>query len=182
MAKSRGYCGSHNKQLRASGELPPVGSQGCSEPGCPNPHKGLGFCRSHFNRDYNIRRKQSVSTRDIPSARKAFESVGWDVDEKGCWIWAGAINAGGYGMAPKTAISQQAHRVSYAIHFGLIPKGIQIHHICTVRSCVNPMHLQAITPHENLAEMFERREYKREIAALKREVARLKRELKSVAA
>jgi len=44
------------------------------------------------------------------------------------------------------------------------------------------MHLQAITPHENTAEMFERREYKREIAALKKEVARLNRELKRVAA
>lgn len=44
------------------------------------------------------------------------------------------------------------------------------------------MHLQAITPQENAAEMFERREYKRQIAALKKEVARLNRELKRLAA
>lgn len=44
------------------------------------------------------------------------------------------------------------------------------------------MHLQAITPHENTAEMFERREYKRKIAALEKEVARLKREVKQLSA
>lgn len=179
---NRGYCRIHFLQLRDSGELLPRGSQGCTEPGCLGKHKGRGLCQKHLNREHQSIRMQSVNAKGIPRARELFEEVGWEVSESGCWIWAGSLNPGGYGVARRNPISQQAHRVSYAIHFGLIPKGMQIHHVCTVRACVNPMHLQAITPHENKAEMFERREYKREIAALKKEVARLKRELGRVAA
>lgn len=181
-AVTQEHCRKHRRQLLASGDIPRRGSQGCSEPGCGNPHKGLGLCQSHLNRDRFRKYKQSVSVKDIPRARELFEEVGWEVSDSGCWIWAGKREIGGYGSITKTPIAQTAHRVSYAIHFGMIPKGIQIHHICTVRACVNPMHLQALTPQENTAEMFERREYKREIAALKREVARLKRELRRDAA
>lgn len=176
------YCRIHRRELIASGELLPRGAQGCTEPDCKNPHKGRGLCQSHINQDNYQKFRRSASTKDIPKAREILEETGWEVSESGCWLWAGAIDAGGYGRVSRTPIAQAAHRVSYAIHFGLIPHGIHIHHICAVRACVNPMHLQAITPQENNAEMLERREYKREIAALKKEVAQLKRELKRVAA
>ena len=181
-AQSRGYCRPCIKDLKASGELLPPGGQGCSEPGCTNKHKGRGLCLTHINQDRYQKFRQSASVRDIPRARELLDEVGWEVSESGCWLWAGSLDDAGYGRISKTPIAQSAHRVSYAVHFGLIPRGIQIHHICTVRACVNPMHLQALTPHENNAEMFERREYKREIAALKKEVARLKRELGRIAA
>jgi hypothetical protein len=182
VAASRGYCKIHNKELRASGELPPAGSQGCSEPGCTERHKGRGLCLTHLNQQRYQKFRQSASVDDIPKAREIFEAVGWGVSDSGCWLWAGNLGTGGYGLFPRHPISSQAHRVSYAIHFGLIERGMQVHHKCAVRKCVNPEHLQAVTPHENTAEMLERREYKRQIAALKKEVDRLNRELKRVAA
>ncbi|WP_149030425.1 hypothetical protein [Kitasatospora sp. MBT66] len=50
---------------------------------------------------------------------------------------------------------------------------IPIHHKCAVRACVNPLHLQAVTPVENTAEMLERKALKARIAELEAELARL---------
>ena len=67
------------------------------------------------------------------------------VTESGCWLWIGTCSSHGYGLLQK----QYAHRISY-IHFkGPIPNGLQIDHICRVRSCVNPDHLEAVTAQEN---------------------------------
>jgi hypothetical protein len=43
-----------------------------------------------------------------------------------------------------------AHRVSYEIYKGAIPDGMQVDHLCRVRSCVNPDHLEAVPQATNL--------------------------------
>ena len=43
-----------------------------------------------------------------------------------------------------------AHRISYEIHVGLIPEGMTIDHLCRVRHCFNPNHLEVVTLKENL--------------------------------
>lgn len=78
----------------------------------------------------------------------------YEVDDFGCWLWTGTIQSKGYGTLARTVGPMQtkriyAHRLSYEMHVGPIPDGLVIDHICNTPRCVNPTHLQAITPGEN---------------------------------
>ena len=81
-----------------------------------------------------------------------------------CWLWTAAKQQGGYGMfgAKNTKKVVAAHRWSYEHFVGPIPKGMQIDHLCRVRHCVNPAHLEPVTPKENLRRGREARRLERQ--------------------
>lgn len=68
----------------------------------------------------------------------------------GCWLWFRATTAKGYGSLKENGRDVHAHRVAYEAFRGPIPPGLQIDHLCRVRCCVNPDHLEAVTQRENL--------------------------------
>lgn len=71
-------------------------------------------------------------------------------NEKGCWLWMGSRSKGGYGRVKAYARKYMIHRFTYEFVNGLIPDGLQIDHLCRVRNCFNPAHLEAVTPSENV--------------------------------
>lgn len=78
-----------------------------------------------------------------------------DQHEDGCWLWTAGSNGNGYGVfhvgvVEGSKVRSYAHRWSYEQHVGPIPDGLDIDHLCRVRECVNPDHLEPVTRRTNL--------------------------------
>lgn len=70
---------------------------------------------------------------------------------KECTPFPGYITANGYGNIRRGHKTLYAHRWYYEMAHGPIPEGYWIDHLCRVRSCVNPLHLEAVPPGVNTA-------------------------------
>jgi hypothetical protein len=86
--------------------------------------------------------------------------------ESGCWHWTGRIDRDGYGTheihRDRVRYYFSSHRLAYRLWVGEIPAGLQIDHVCHSedrdcgggvsclhRRCINPAHLEVVTPSEN---------------------------------
>jgi hypothetical protein len=70
--------------------------------------------------------------------------------DNGCWIWTASLQGGNYGSFHLThTVSRGAHRVAYEHFVGPVPEGLVLDHLCRVRHCVNPEHLEPVTQREN---------------------------------
>jgi HNH endonuclease len=67
-----------------------------------------------------------------------------------CWLWTAHISPSGYGIFKYDGTPKNAHRYAYQLLVGPIPEGLEIDHLCRVRNCVNPEHLEAVTHLENV--------------------------------
>ena len=103
------------------------------------------------------RSKALVAT---PQAARFWEKV----DKKGpteCWVWTGAgvsrLPRRNYGLAHKPGTNRgkvRAHRVSWEMHNGPIPDGLNVLHTCDNPPCVNPAHLFVGTQRDNVRDMY----------------------------
>ncbi len=136
--------------------MTPVVSHTCSVTGCDATYKCSGYCAKHYQRLRN--------TGSLELAKRTPEERFWSkVDKQGpppalrpelgpCWLWTAAKSVSGYGRFGTAALSgggQAAHRASWRMAHGPIPEGLHIDHLCRVHNCVNPAHLEPVTPKVN---------------------------------
>ena len=71
-----------------------------------------------------------------------------------CWLWHGSLVKGYGSLVVDHPVNRRktglAHRVAYEWVRGPIPAGLTLDHLCRVRRCVNPFHLEPVTNRENI--------------------------------
>jgi len=68
----------------------------------------------------------------------------------GCWLWTACKNTDGYALVCFQRKVRTAHRLIYEMLVGEIPEGMSLDHLCRVRHCVNPEHLEPCPLRENI--------------------------------
>lgn len=78
-----------------------------------------------------------------------------EIADNGCWLWLGWTEKKengklDYGKVWWNGTMRYAHRIVYTLIVGEIPVGTELDHLCRTPSCVNPAHLEPVTPLENV--------------------------------
>ncbi len=90
----------------------------------------------------------------LKASKKTLQRFWKKVDKtsskKGCWLWVSSKRSNGYGQFCYRRKPKKAHRLLYAMLEGKIPKNKTLDHLCRVRHCVNPGHLEVVMCRENI--------------------------------
>lgn len=87
------------------------------------------------------------------SAERKLEFYSMPEPNSGCFLWLGTL-VNGYGRMMVGGTHYLAHRMAYELKHGPIPDDLVIDHLCRVRCCVNPDHLEPVSNFENIARGF----------------------------
>lgn len=138
----------------------------CSVDGCGADVKARGLCNKHYLRTRRAR-PEEARPESVPQTRQTVAERFWsktriagdcechlcaateDASAK-CVVWTASYTGNGYGGFWNGDRQVRAHRFSYELLVGPIPEGLHLDHLCRVRRCVAPVHLEPVTPRENV--------------------------------
>lgn len=95
-------------------------------------------------------KEDHMPKKSIPPSERFWQFV-LPEPNSGCWLWMAAWDKHGYGLFtgyPKRL--WRAHRFAYELIVGPIPTGLTIDHLCRVKCCVNPAHMEPVTASVNV--------------------------------
>ncbi len=123
----------------------------CGIEGCELRHYAKGLCDKHRKRKKNTGSVELLLRQTIVLFRKKWKlSIEHEYGGEPCWEWTAYKNRDGYGQFNVGGQIIPAHRWSYEYCFEPIPSSLQLDHLCRVRHCVNPSHLEPVTRRENI--------------------------------
>ena len=123
----------------------------CTVSGCGRSAKARKLCIRHYHRWSRHGDPEAGGSLRILNVRERWLSC---VDKTpDCWLWTGQLNNKGYGLFSINGGKRAAHRVGYEMWVGAIPAHLVLDHLCLVKRCVNPAHLEPVTVAENQRRM-----------------------------
>lgn len=151
----RGWCSTHYQRWRRHGDplhggtvLRQISRGGpCSIDGCDDLVIARGWCENHYSRWK--RHRDPLAGRNPVGMDPADRF--WSCVDKSdeCWLWEGSINGAGYGTFTAGGGRWMAHRFSWVLDGRTLTIGLELDHLCVVRLCVRPDHLEEVTDTEN---------------------------------
>lgn len=113
---------------------------------CCNPRIARGWCAMHYQRWKKYGDPETVLQIQGDDQTRFWSKV---CKTANCWLWTDALDKDGYGKFRLGSASKRAHRIAWEFDHGEVPDGLTLDHLCRVRSCVNPMHLEPVTTKVN---------------------------------
>lgn len=151
-SRKRGWCSTHYTRWRRHGD-PTVclrGENVCGVDGCENPYRCSGYCDLHYRRWMTSGDPLAVSFIKGDDHARFWSKV---AVTPSCWLWLGMVDRDGYGVLEVSGRFTRAHRFAYEALIGPIAEGLHLDHVhargCRQKNCVNPAHLEQVTPAEN---------------------------------
>lgn len=151
------WCNTHYMRWRRHGDPHRGGAvkrqsgtgQPCTVPQCSAPVVASELCESHYRRAK--RHGTPEAGRPAPGALTDAERFWGKVNKTAtCWLWTDAPNSSGYGTLKVDGMTEMAHRYALQLAGHELTEGLTVDHLCRVRLCVNPDHLEEVTYGENL--------------------------------
>lgn len=120
----------------------------CTVDGCTRPHDARGMCFMHYHRW----KTHGDPLTKPPRKERDPEPFFWRRVRltDGCWLWLGEVDKDGYGKHRIFGRRWMVHRLVYEQVVGEIPDGLVLDHLCNVRNCCRPEHLEPVTTRENV--------------------------------
>ena len=110
-----------------------------------------------YVRGHNWKRPRRPKPPELQRPRPVERPPGamvFSVEDRGhatpCWVWLGSTDELGYGKVVLDGMKHRPHAFFYTWRHGPVPDGLELDHLCRVRCCCNPDHVEPVTHTENV--------------------------------
>lgn len=126
----------------------------CTFDGCGRARYARGYCEAHYQQvrlgrpltpvaAYRPRRRVGGTLAERLAAKS-------ERQPDGCLLWTGSLKPNGYGKLVFEGRNLYTHRAAYEVAYGPIPPDLTVDHLCKVRHCMEPTHMELVTLAENV--------------------------------